>query len=124
MSFGRDSDPRFGSFVLRGDCPTCAGSLPVNGAVESVVCGACGESVSVPGRILRDLLDDFEAGWPRPPSAGMARVGAVQWRWTSRPLRAPVCPGCGGAVAGTIASLNDRLEAEERFRLASKVDPS
>ena len=32
------------------------------------------------------------------PSAGMARVGAVQWRWTSRPLRAPVCPGCGEDV--------------------------
>ena len=26
------------------------------------------------------------------------------------------CPGCGGAVAGTIRSLNERLEAEEQHR--------
>jgi hypothetical protein len=27
-----------------------------------------------------------------------------------------VCPGCGGAIAGTIAHANDRLDADERLR--------
>ncbi len=95
MSFGRDSDPRYGSFTLRTDCPTCAAPVPVNGPEAAVVCGGCGHVVPIPGGLVRELLDDFEAGWPKPPGAGLALRGANHWRWTTRPARAPACPACG-----------------------------
>jgi len=68
--------------------------------------------------------------WPLAP--GAIGAAALAWRWGRRrpdrcsdaqceaelPPRATVCPACGGAISGTLADANDRLDAEERLRRA------
>jgi predicted RNA-binding Zn-ribbon protein involved in translation (DUF1610 family) len=94
MAYAFDADPRFGRFGLRSECPSCGAHLPVNGPAPEVECADCGEQVKVPPEVVRSLLDVFEEGWPRPPSANTETVGDMTWRWTAEPSEGPLCPSC------------------------------
>lgn len=90
-----DADPRHGRFGLRTDCPRCGEHLPVNGPAPHVDCAACGHRTDVPPSLLRDLMRDFERGWPSPQPGGTVIQGDLTWRWTAVPVDGPTC-ACGG----------------------------
>ncbi len=97
MSVAIDTDPRFGRFTLRTECPSCGAHLPVDGPAREVDCAECGHRVEVPLKVLTQLLDAFEEGWPT-TDRGTVTTGDLTWRWTSDALDAPECPACRSAL--------------------------
>lgn len=91
--------PRFGAFTLRTECPKCGAHLPANGPSPAVTCAVCDTRVPVPAKLLRDLFEAFEAGWPSVQASDATTIGDLTWRWTRAPSAGPTCPACRAEVA-------------------------
>lgn len=114
MSLETDSDPRYGRFGLRTECPRCGAHLPVNGPLDEVGCAECGHELEVPRDVLIGMLDRFEGTWPESEDRRSVTEGDLTWRITAEPLPGAICPACGEGIEdpGTDAPLACRCGAE------------
>lgn len=99
MPLTADTDPRYGRFTLRTECPACGSHLPINGLHGSPVgCADCGEEVPIPDGVVGDMLDWFEREWPKAQHSSMSIIGDLTWRWAWTALDVAPCPACAAAL--------------------------